>query len=75
MHSEVFKREMSCYLGLALKYFSKDKANKYLTYNFFFLAVPRSMWDVSSRPGIEPAPPALEAQSLNHWTTREDPHL
>ena len=23
------------------------------------------------RPGIEPAPPALEAQSLNHWTTKE----
>ena len=24
-------------------------------------------------PGIEPAPPALEAQSLNLWTTREGP--
>ena len=24
-------------------------------------------------PGIEPAPPALEAQSLNHWTAREVP--
>ena len=22
-------------------------------------------------PGIEPVPPAVEAQSLNHWTTRE----
>ena len=22
---------------------------------------------------IKPAPPALEAQSLNHWTTREVP--
>ena len=22
-------------------------------------------------PGIKPAPPALVAQSLNHWTTRE----
>ena len=21
--------------------------------------------------GVEPMPPALEAQSLNHWTTRE----
>ena len=28
MNSEVFKREMSCYLGLSLKHFSKDKANK-----------------------------------------------
>ena len=25
------------------------------------------------RPGIEPVPPAVEAQSLNHWTTREAP--
>ena len=23
------------------------------------------------RPGIEPLPPAVEAQSLNHWTTKE----
>ena len=22
-------------------------------------------------PGIEPAPPAVEARSLNHWTSRE----
>ena len=22
-------------------------------------------------PGIEPIPPAMEAQILNHWTTRE----
>ena len=26
-------------------------------------------------PGIKPAPLALEAQSLNHWTTREVPLL
>ena len=25
------------------------------------------------RPGIEPTPSALEAQSLNHWTPREVP--
>ena len=25
------------------------------------------------RPGIEPTPPALEAQSLNHWAAREVP--
>ena len=27
------------------------------------------------RPGIEPAPLALEAQSLNHWTAREVPKV
>ena len=25
------------------------------------------------QPGIEPAPPTMEAWSLNHWTTREVP--
>ena len=25
------------------------------------------------RPGIEPTPPAVEAQNLHHWTTREVP--
>ena len=25
------------------------------------------------RPGTEPVPPAVEAQTLNHWTTREVP--
>ena len=25
------------------------------------------------RPGIKPMPPAVEAQSLNHWTSREVP--
>ena len=24
------------------------------------------------QPGIEPAPSAVEAQSLNHWTAREE---
>ena len=28
MNSEVFKRKILCYLGLSLKHFSKDKANK-----------------------------------------------
>ena len=27
------------------------------------------------RPGIEPMPPAVEAQSPNHWTAREVPVL
>ena len=40
---------------------------------FFFLAAPCGMWDLSSRLRIEPVPPALEAQSLNHWTAREVP--
>ena len=34
-----------------------------------------SMWDLAPRPGIEPGPPALGAQSSSHWTTREVPEL
>ena len=32
-----------------------------------------SMWDLVPWPGIEPGSPALGAQSLSHWTTREVP--
>ena len=31
------------------------------------------MQDLVPQPGIEPGPPALGAQSLSHWTTREVP--
>ena len=40
---------------------------------FFFLAVLHGMWDLSSQPEMESTLPALEAQSLNHWTAREVP--
>ena len=33
------------------------------------------MCDLSSLTGIEPVPPAVEAQGLNHWTAREVPDL
>ena len=47
--------------------------------SFFFLAVPHVMWDLSTligdllvpQPGLEPMPPASEAQSLNYWTIRK----
>ena len=31
------------------------------------------MWGLVPPPGIKPQPPALRAQSLSHWTTREIP--
>ena len=37
---------------------------------FFFLAAPCSLWDFPDQ-GIDPAFPALKAQSLNHSTARE----
>ena len=30
-----------------------------------------NMWDLVPCPGSGPGPPALEAQSLTHWTLRE----
>ena len=38
-----------------------------------FLVTQRSMLGPISRSEVEPVPPALEAQSLNHWTTGEVP--
>ena len=32
-------------------------------------------WDLSLRPGTEPEPPALGAQILSPWTTREVPQF
>ena len=46
----------------------------YFLFLFFKLLVsPLSVWDLSGQPGIKPVPPALEAQSLNHWTARKVP--
>ena len=38
---------------------------------FFFLAALSGLWDLSSPVRIKLMPPAVEVQSLNHWTTRE----
>ena len=42
---------------------------------FFFFFWPRRVACaiLVPRPGIEPTPPEVEAQSLNHWTIREVP--
>ena len=44
-----------------------------LSIYFFGGGRPHGMWDLVPRPGIEPTPRAVEAWSLNHWTTREVP--
>ena len=40
---------------------------------FFFWPHHTACRILVPQPGIEPVPPALEMQSLNHWTTREVP--
>ena len=51
-------------------------AEYYFLKGFIFWAAPglsSSMWDAVLSPGLEPQPPALRAQSLSHWATREVP--
>ena len=38
------------------------------------LLVAACMWDLVPRTGIKPGPPALGAQRLTHWTTRDVPN-
>jgi len=56
--------------------FSKSSLISFLllicSFSFFF-AMPRSLWDLVSKPRIKPVSPAVEAQSPNHWTAREFP--
>ena len=41
-------------------------------FGFFFFWLCRTAYGILVPwPGIKPTPPAVEAQSLNHWTTRE----
>ena len=42
---------------------------------FFFLALPRVVWDLNSPNRDQTVAPALEAQGLNHWATEEVPRL
>ena len=41
----------------------------------FFLPCHMAHGILVPQPGIKPTPPALEGQSLNHWTAREVPLL
>ena len=40
---------------------------------FFFWPCHTACGILVPQPGIKPVPPALEAQSSNHWTAREFP--
>ena len=44
-----------------------------LLFYFIFWPLSAACGILVPRPGIEPTPPALEAESLNHWTAREVP--
>ena len=46
---------------------------KFLAALFFFFHQHKACRTLVPQPGIEPTPPAVEAQSLNHWTSRKVP--
>ena len=51
----------------------KAQTYKYSSFVLFCLAALLACGILVSRPGIEPGPPAVRAQSPNHWTAREFP--
>ena len=43
----------------------------FVCFGFFFFAMPRGLWDLSSPTRDRTQAPAVKAPSPNHWTTRE----
>ena len=65
---ETLKFQRHRLLTLKRKLFLLLSVKDFFSLFFFFL----STWDLNSQPGIKPMPaPAVEAQCLNHCTTRE----
>ena len=70
-------------LGPAMFHYHLKKFFLILNFKKIFIYLFRLHWvlvasclrDLVPQPGIQPGPPALGAQSLTHWTTREVPSL
>ena len=72
----VTEPEASCLFLLLGRTVSKVIASRKSSWTFYFLAAPCAACEnLVPCPGIKPTPSALEAQNLNHWTTREVPLL
>ena len=79
---EGFRNHEGCFLhwvGRPLEVSGREMTWSYLRFGVFIFYIFRpchvACRILVPRPGIEPAPPAVEAQHLNHWTTREVPDL
>ena len=59
--------------SIPLPAFELGDSNLFFSFIFIFWPCCMTCGILASRAGIEPAPPELEARSLNHWTTREAP--
>ena len=73
--SEIKEYKFSLYLAKIELVHSRKifKSSGFYSFFFLFWTAPHSMWDLSSSPGIEYVPPAVEERNLNRWTTREVP--
>ena len=78
--SHLFKKGMWMVWSLC-PYISKDcfllwsYTKHSMAFFFFFCLRPAACRILVPQPGIKPMPPAMEAQSLNHWTTRDVPNM
>ena len=59
-----YKKRSFLFFVLILHFFK-------LKFFFNFLATSCGMRELNSPPRIKPMPPAVEAWSVNHWTTKE----
>ena len=63
-HHEILKWIIFCFFPIVS-----------LSFYFFFWPCCAACGILASQPGVEPIPLAMKAQSLNHWITREFPHI
>ena len=69
----IFNFKYTCIISPFILFFNNFICPTTDDVHFFFGCTLRHV--ELPRPGIEPAAPAVEAGSLNHWTTREVHHL
>ena len=61
-------------MGGEVNFFLIRFSHRIYSYSFFnLLATPHGLRELGSQAGVKPASPALEMQSLSHWTAREAP--
>ena len=65
--------DVECAVGSRGMTLSGSHSERSLFFFFFFWLHLAVCGILAPRPGIEAGPPAVEAWSPNHWTTREFP--
>ena len=73
--SEMLMMELAIYMYVCVCVYIYIYIYIHIYIYIFFWLHSRACGILLPRPRIEPMPPAVEAQILNHWTTREGPGL